>query len=224
VYGVHLGRANAVVADLDRHSGGRDGVAEFDAMLDYYGSSLDGVPVVETASGGYHLWFSQPPDREPRKGALDGLGVDIKAGNGYVIGPGAVMWDGTHYACVDGWPDLCETFRAKALPPIFPWLVELIEAPAPGHERDSSVGDVSGAARERTGGGGGPWKRLNDLAIAHLDRWVPQLGLYRCQRMRDGFKAVAMWRPSNTGNPQEKRKLNLSITHRGITDFGDGPR
>jgi hypothetical protein len=129
VYGIHLGHANAVVVDLDRH-GGPDGVAEFDAVLAHFGGSMDDVPVVETASGGFHLWFAQPSDREPlgnSVGCLEGLGIDIRGHGGFVIGPGAVMNDGTFYACVNGWPDLCETFRAKALPPIFPWLVECIE-------------------------------------------------------------------------------------------------
>jgi hypothetical protein len=110
---------------------------------------LNGVPVVETASGGFHLWFAQPAGREPLGNSvgpvLKGLGIDIKGGNGYVIGPGAVMHDGTYYACAPGCPDLCDTFAANALRPIFPWLVELIEAPAPGHNRGPSAvpaGDV----------------------------------------------------------------------------------
>jgi hypothetical protein len=79
-------------------------------------------------------------------------------------------------------------------------------------------------ARERSGTGGGPWRRVNDVAMTNLDKWVPQLGLYRCQRTRDGFKAVATWRPSNTGRRPEKRKQNLFISRRGITDFGNGPK
>jgi hypothetical protein len=65
VYGIHLGHANAVVVDLDRHSGGHDGVAEFEAMLAHFGGSLEDVPIVETPTGGFHLWFAQPPGRDP---------------------------------------------------------------------------------------------------------------------------------------------------------------
>jgi hypothetical protein len=78
-------------------------------------------------------------------------------------------------------------------------------------------------ARERIGScGSGPWRRVNDIAIANLDKWIPQLNLYNCKRERDGsYKAVATWRPSNTGRPIEQRKRNLSISGRGIKDFGD---
>jgi hypothetical protein len=51
-----------------------------------------------------------------------------------------------------------------------------------------------------------------------------QLGLYSLRRTRDGYAAVATWRPSNTGQSPEKRKRNLLISHKGIVDFGAGPR
>jgi hypothetical protein len=35
---------------------------------------------------------------------------------------------------------------------------------------------------------------------------------------------VSTWRASNKGNPIEKRKLNLKIHPKGISDRGDGPR
>lgn len=78
------------------------------------------------------------------------------------------------------------------------------------------------------GSGGGEeesaCRSINNAALANLDAWVPQLGLYRCQRTQQGYAAVATWRASNGGRPAEKRKLNLHLTPKGITDFGDGPR
>jgi Bifunctional DNA primase/polymerase, N-terminal len=131
VPGIHLGRAGLVVLDLDvGHEDDKDGVAEFDLILDYYGGSLDGVPIVQTASGGYHLYFRQPAGRAPlgnREGMLAGFGINVRGDGGYVIGPGAVMNTGEFYECVDGWLDLCEAFAAGTIPEIAAWLVELIE-------------------------------------------------------------------------------------------------
>ena len=62
--------------------------------------------------------------------------------------------------------------------------------------------------------------QLNTAALAALDDWVPELDLYRCQKARSGYEAVATWRPSSTGQPDEKRKRNLSIQPNGIKDFG----
>ena len=42
--------------------------------------------------------------------------------------------------------------------------------------------------------------------------------------LRGKYVAVADWRPSNTGKPLEQRGLNLSISTKGISDFGDGPK
>src|SRR5262245_28112497 len=69
-----------------------------------------------------------------------------------------------------------------------------------------------------------PHRQLNEFALAHLDRWIPKLGLYKCLRRSDGagYAAVAHWRESSTGRELELRKRNLSIHPTGIKDFGDG--
>lgn len=67
------------------------------------------------------------------------------------------------------------------------------------------------------------FRRLNEDALAHLDAWVPKLGLPKTHRQSDGsWRAVPHWRPSSTGRPDNKRALNLSFDPRGIRDFGDG--
>lgn len=66
------------------------------------------------------------------------------------------------------------------------------------------------------------FRRLNEDALANLDAWVPRLNLYRAIRGGGGWRAVPHWRPSSTGNPPQKRKLNLSFDPKGIRDFGDG--
>jgi hypothetical protein len=67
-----------------------------------------------------------------------------------------------------------------------------------------------------------PYQFRNREALMYPDKWVPALRLSRCERTRDGYKAVADWRPSNTGRDLKVRDLNLSISRKGITDFGDG--
>jgi hypothetical protein len=74
------------------------------------------------------------------------------------------MRDGTFYTCVPGWPDLSVTFRAKALPPIFPWLVELIEAPAPRRERSPSDPEVIRAELADDGDPAERYKRAIGIA------------------------------------------------------------
>jgi hypothetical protein len=139
IVGVQLGKSGLVVIDLDvGHADGKDGVAEFEAILDHYGGSLDGVPVVRTWSGGYHCYYRQPMGREPlgnREGMLADTGINVRGAGGYVIAPGSVMATGEYYECCAGWPDLCEAFVAGTIPEIPGWLVELIEWKPPESER-----------------------------------------------------------------------------------------
>lgn len=81
---------------------------------------------------------------------------------------------------------------------------------APDKPRTATVHDLSASVH----------KRLNAAALADLDSWVPELDLYRCQKARDGYEAVATWRPSSSGREDAKRKRNLSIQPSGIKDFG----
>ncbi|MBY0260124.1 AAA family ATPase [Methylobacterium sp.] len=68
------------------------------------------------------------------------------------------------------------------------------------------------------------YRQLNNDALASLGAWVPKLGLSRLQRSGDGFRSVAEWRPSNSGNPLHKRPLLLAIKPNGIVDFGGGDK
>lgn len=80
----------------------------------------------------------------------------------------------------------------------------------PDKPRTATVHDLSASVH----------KRLNAAALADLDSWVPELDLYRCQKARNGYEAVATWRPSSSGREDAKRKQNLSIQPDGIKDFG----
>lgn len=58
------------------------------------------------------------------------------------------------------------------------------------------------------------WRDINNLALANLDAWVPDLRLPLTKRLNDGrYRAVAEWR--GVENP------NLSFASQGITDWGN---
>lgn len=112
---------------------------------------------------------------------------------------------------------------------------DLPELPADAHERIAAALGAVGyttdmerapiAAKQAIGDDDkSPFRVLNEFALANLDAWIPALNLTRCRRTGAGFEAVACWRPSNSGKPIDRRKLNLKISPSGIVDFGDGPK
>jgi hypothetical protein len=88
--------ATQLVVDIDPRNGG-------DATLErLLAEHLDLVPLfksapmVKTASGGAHFYFSVPADRPVKNGRwLDG--IDVKTKGGFVVAPGAVRADGQTY-------------------------------------------------------------------------------------------------------------------------------
>lgn len=78
--------------------------------------------------------------------------------------------------------------------------------------------------RPTPAGGGGAWRDLNNTALQRLDAWVPELGLPRLKRTGQGYRAVAVYRPSGSGKPIHKRNLHLGISPNGIVDWGDSDR
>lgn len=81
---------------------------------------------------------------------------------------------------------------------------------------DQSDADVY--ARRSTGDS--IYRKINDLALADLQLWVPALGLRRCYSYGFGYKAVCEWRASSTGRDFSRRSPNLYFSKRGIRDFG----
>ena len=76
--------------------------------------------------------------------------------------------------------------------------------------------------RQQAGDGDTPHRQLNDTALVRLADWVPFLKLYKVRRTPRGYEAVAIWRPSSTGRPDQARSRNLKIAPEGIRDFGAG--
>lgn len=94
VPGIVTGDKSGVsVLDLDRKNG-KNGVAVLEAMgLDPL--TLSPV-IVETPSGGLHLYFRHPEGLRGDSSGKLGAGVDIKAHRGFVFAPGAVKAAGAY--------------------------------------------------------------------------------------------------------------------------------
>jgi len=98
-YGVILGRdANLFVVDLDI-KGSEDGLAALEAL-----GEVPDTLVVATPSGGFHLYFEQPP---ASVGTIRnsvrklGPGIDIRGEGGFVVGPDSYHKSGGQYRIVD---------------------------------------------------------------------------------------------------------------------------
>ena len=127
---IDLGKAGLIVIDCDRH-GGPDGVTAFHELVERNGGLPEGVPMVETANGGLHLFFAQPANGEPLGNARGALpaGIDVRGAGGYVIAPGARLADGRCWRGKDGAPDLSAAFANRAIPSLPAWLAKIIKPP-----------------------------------------------------------------------------------------------
>jgi hypothetical protein len=95
-----------VVLDIDVKEPRANG---FDTIEDL-GHVLPETPMAHTASGGLHVYFTNPPDRELRCSAgLIGPGLDVRAGGGYVI----VLSAGSGY----DWDPIWNFDTVEPLPP-----------------------------------------------------------------------------------------------------------
>lgn len=93
---IPTGRASGFwVLDLDK-SDTKDGIAML-AQLEAEHGTLPATRTVETPSGGRHLLFSLPPDREVRNRGKFKPGADTRGDGGYVLAPGSVLADGRSY-------------------------------------------------------------------------------------------------------------------------------
>jgi putative DNA primase/helicase len=89
-------RIGLFVIDLDPRGGEcLDEVRK--RLIDAVGPLPDG-PISVTQSGGWHLWFRNPPGDLPHNSAKRIAGVDWRGQGGYVIVPPSTMSDGKSYS------------------------------------------------------------------------------------------------------------------------------
>jgi len=85
------------VIDLDPRDG--ECIDEVRARLEAAVGPLPAGPISVTQSGGWHLWFQNPPDGElPKNNAARVRGVDWRGEGGYVVVPPSTMSDGRAYS------------------------------------------------------------------------------------------------------------------------------
>lgn len=95
--GVACRASRIVVLDLDRHPGGPDGVAGWDALCARHEQTPPTTFTVATPNGGLHVYFQAPGGATitSSSGQRPGLpaGIDVRApgrrSGGYVLGPGS---------------------------------------------------------------------------------------------------------------------------------------
>jgi hypothetical protein len=145
------GRSRQLVLDLDCHAtlpddwcavpGVHDGAGVFTCLLEWAGEMCwPATTWVLTPSGGYHLWFRQPPGQPPVRNSagLLGPGIDVRGVGGYVLCPGSVV-GGRMY-------ELLDNSAAAALPV---WLARLLASdppprPGPAASYRAPVGPAGG--------------------------------------------------------------------------------
>lgn len=104
------------VLDLDRKDG-KDGFKALDRLgIDPAGLSW---VIVETASGGWHLYFARKPGLRCSVGQGDLAGVDVRADRGFVVAPEAVNAKGRYSFLKGGLADLDE--EARKITGLAPW-------------------------------------------------------------------------------------------------------
>src|SRR4249919_2741336 len=90
-YGIHCGKSGLVVLDEDRPGALQRYAAE-------HGHVIPSTYQVSTGKG-VHFYFDAPPGwaNGNRAGALAAYGIDVRSGNGYVLGAGSVHPNGEPY-------------------------------------------------------------------------------------------------------------------------------
>jgi hypothetical protein len=207
--GVVMGRG-IVALDLDE-----DDIAI--ALLDI----LPDTPCRKLGQRGETLFYRAPPELHSQKFKINGkCVVEILYSGTQTVLPPTVHPAGTPYRWT-GPRTLLEVDAGNDLPLLPADIVEQIEAvlsrfgynPQPTHDH------VNGASSDT------PFRALNEEALHRLAAWVAALDIYGCRRRRGqhaSYEAVASWRPSSSGRELPLRKRNLSISPKGIKDFGDG--
>jgi Bifunctional DNA primase/polymerase, N-terminal len=121
--GIATGReSNLWVMDVDTMAHGKaDGSTTLRELLVWHDDD-DQLPptfTVRTPSGGFHLYFTYPPNREIKNsaGGTLGSGLDVRGWHGYVVAPRTLRQPKGEYEIVRG--------LAPAVAP--GWLVDLVE-------------------------------------------------------------------------------------------------
>jgi Bifunctional DNA primase/polymerase, N-terminal len=164
---IATGPAGLVVVDLDlapddaprpaEHPAARGGTDVFAALAAGHGHPPGATWIVETASGGRHLYYQAPKDGGPWRNTAGRIGwhIDTRAGGGYVVAAGSTV-AGRPYTVI----------HDHSAAPLPDWLAQLLTPSA-------TVGPTSPARAPATGASygaaalAGEVTRVLDAPVGH---------------------------------------------------------
>src|SRR5215510_525053 len=168
---------------------------------------LPETPVKKIGQKGETRFYYGPDITASRSWNIDGRRVcDIIAdGRQTVLPPTIHEKTGLPYRWVGPPLDAFDPKDLPLLPADATAKIDAVLAPLGWKPEPTKAGN-GGAALFDMDGEFTPHRQLNEFALAHLDRWIPKLGLYKCLRRSDGagYAAVAHWRESSTGWASER--------------------
>lgn len=126
--GIRTGPESGLLVLDAEAGGGMDTVQRFEEEH----GLLPPTPVVQTGGGGMHAYFAYPPGGARNSAKKVALGVDIRAGGGYVVAPPSLHASGRRYTWLD---DL----RTPVPPP--PWFLGIIAAAGRASTAKNGTGD-----------------------------------------------------------------------------------
>lgn len=116
-------RSGVLVLDVDRKN---DGSGQLEALEAIYGD-LPPTVTVKTGSGGKHLYFKFPEDRNIKNAASFAPGLDIRTTGGQVVLPPGLHSNGERYAWLEGFdPDSIPLADTPE------WLLDMMEKASGG--------------------------------------------------------------------------------------------
>lgn len=100
---IDCGKSGILVLDADVHRSEcaePDGVANFFELFKGLGLEPNDFFLVNTPSGGYHIYFLNTINHGNGRGALPPK-IDVRGNGGYIVAPGAVRQDGKKYKVIE---------------------------------------------------------------------------------------------------------------------------
>ena len=194
--GIHAGRSELVIIDLDLHGliltrersvEETPGIITWQRMLDHFnGGRWVETYTVVTAGNGLHLYFAQPAGLDAGPSSVElGLGVDVRAGESYVIAPPSVAegppfvdankprWEQSLYELVDD--------REPAVMPA--WLVDMVRKPPV--DEDALLQRFLRSQRT--------WQAGDKERTQLVDRWVARIRNAPAGGRNETLNGVAYW-------------------------------
>ena len=103
--GIACGASGIVVVDVDPRNGGNDSAQRLQSDLGLRLAEATGL-VVRTGGGGWHFYFKAPAEAIKGGSHKLGPGIDLQAGNKYVVAPGSNGYEFIQQGKMAALPDL----------------------------------------------------------------------------------------------------------------------